>query len=66
MHSLARALLRSSIFGVAMAASRVALACPACQSGRSLEFLKLGAILSLVPFGVVAMVIWVLRHEPRT
>lgn len=47
-------------------ASRVALACPACQSGRNIEFLKLGAMLSLVPFAVVAMVLWVLRHAPKS
>jgi hypothetical protein len=49
-----------------LAGERAALACPTCQSGtRNLEFLKLGALLSLVPFAVVAMVLWVLRQAPR-
>jgi hypothetical protein len=50
---------------VASAITRSALACPECLTGRNVDFLKLGALLSLVPFAVVGMVLWVLRHAPR-
>jgi hypothetical protein len=50
-----------------MGVSRVALACPACagDAGNNLIFLKLGALMCIVPFGIVGTVLWVLRHAPR-
>jgi hypothetical protein len=61
--------VRSVVVGAAAlaatAAARSAFACPTCVNGRNLEYLKLGALLSIVPFAVVAMVLWVLRHAPR-
>jgi len=46
---------------------RVAAACPACvgDAGNNYTFLKLGALMSLVPFAIVAMVLRVLRQAPR-
>jgi hypothetical protein len=51
---------------VCTALPQIAMACPACvgDSGNNLTFLKLGALMSLVPFGIVAAVIWVLRQAP--
>ena len=50
-----------------LASEGVAQACPACLggSGKGLLFLGLGGLLSLVPFAVVAMVLYVLRHAPK-
>jgi hypothetical protein len=49
-----------------MGASRVALACPTCagDAGNNLTFLKLGALMCIVPFSIVGTVLWVLRHAP--
>jgi len=57
--------------GLALALTAVpqlALACPACvgDAGNNYTFLKLGAVMSLVPFGIVGMVLWVLRQAPKS
>ncbi len=61
--SRALALVSLALFVVA----RDALACPTCMSGndKNVLFLKVGALLSLVPFAVVAVVLWVLRKASR-
>jgi len=51
---------------MAMAWPAVAWACPAC-AGTSTEntmFLKIGSLFVLVPFAVVGLVLYVLRHAP--
>jgi hypothetical protein len=63
MSMLPRSFLISSVVLALTAAARPLLACPACLSGRNFQYLELGSLLSLVPFGVVAIVLWVLRHE---
>jgi hypothetical protein len=44
-----------------------ALACPVCagDAGNNYTFLKLGALMSLVPFAIVGAILWVVRHAPR-
>ncbi len=49
----------------ATAWTEAALACPSCLAGNNATYLKIGAILSLVPFAVVAVVLWVLRQAPE-
>jgi hypothetical protein len=46
---------------------RVALACPAClgSDAQNATFLKIGSFFVLVPFLVVAIVLYVLRQAPE-
>jgi hypothetical protein len=64
---LARRTLALALGLALTALPRLAMACPACigDSGNNYTFLKLGAVMSLVPFGIVAAVLWVLRQAPR-
>jgi hypothetical protein len=52
---------------LALLAPRVALACPAClgSDAQNATFLKIGSFFVLVPFLVVAIVLYVLRQAPE-
>lgn len=51
---------------LAFLAPRCAFACPAClgSDARNATFLKIGSLFVLVPFAVVATVLYVLRKAP--
>jgi hypothetical protein len=48
-------------------APRVALACPAClgSDAQNATFLKIGSFFVVLPFLVVALVLYVLRQAPE-
>jgi hypothetical protein len=50
----------------AASAPKLAWACPAClgADAKNAAFLKIGSLFVLLPFAVVALVLYVLRHAP--
>jgi hypothetical protein len=58
-------LLFASVMAVVLSPA-VAWACPACAGtgAQNAMFLKIGSLFVLVPFAVVGLVLYVLRHAP--